>query len=613
MNRKIVVSVRGEYAEASGHIAGASGSHNAVDLEFIFDSAWDGTTKKVYFFDARGENPVCRILLVTDVNEAGNHQISIPSEPLVYPGEMVMTVMGVILDGESAERVIVSASVHFTVLEAYLPSADTEPADVTPTQAEQIQGQIDTILAAAGMIANAEQYEANAQAAAAEAAGYASAAISAKDTAFIAQGQAENAATSAQTAEANATTAKTQAETAKSAAETAQAAAETAQGAAETAAATATTKAREASESAAAAAASATSIVGDVAAANSAASSAESSASLAATSADSASDSATLSESWAVGNTGKREGENTNNAKYWAEQAQAAAGGGVLSFNGRTGFVSPTSGDYTPEMVGAVNKSGDTMTGQLTVPAFFIEAEGGNEGGQMQLEKPESNTDLQANVTIDLLNNLFRIFEHGGTFRGVTLDLSQCAADIASKLWHSGNDGAGSGLDADLLDGKHAADFALQSFMNRFSNIYGACLPYTGDLNDVDYNSILNFDFGGGATNTPWEGWGFLLTMVHAATAAWRLQVAFPMTGMDAIAYRFCADGTWTGWTFLYTEARKPSAADVTAGTFPGMVQANATAQSNLTYQIRNIGAGDFDPTAGVTPLADGLVYLVYE
>lgn len=38
--------------------------------------------------------------------------------------------------------------------------------------------------------------------------------------------------------------------------------------------------------------------------------------------------SATQSESWAVGGTGSREGEDTDNAKYWAEEAQKAAKGG---------------------------------------------------------------------------------------------------------------------------------------------------------------------------------------------------------------------------------------------------------------------------------------------
>ena len=65
-------------------------------------------------------------------------------------------------------------------------------------------------------------------------------------------------------------------------------------------------------------------------------------------------DSAVLSQSWAVGETGTREGENTDNARYWAQQAHAAVGGGVVSFNGRSGAVVPQKTDYTAEMVGAI-------------------------------------------------------------------------------------------------------------------------------------------------------------------------------------------------------------------------------------------------------------------
>lgn len=46
-------------------------------------------------------------------------------------------------------------------------------------------------------------------------------------------------------------------------------------------------------------------------------------------SASAAAASATLSESWAVGGTGTRDGEDTNNAKYWAEQAQQVSQGAV--------------------------------------------------------------------------------------------------------------------------------------------------------------------------------------------------------------------------------------------------------------------------------------------
>lgn len=98
----------------------------------------------------------------------------------------------------------------------------------------------------------------------------------------------------------------------------------------------------------------------DAAAASAAAANASGSASAAAGSKNAAANSATeaaaaatAATSWAVGGTGTRAGEDTNNAKYWAEQASQAAGGGVTSFNGRSGLVIPQTGDYTAEMVGA--------------------------------------------------------------------------------------------------------------------------------------------------------------------------------------------------------------------------------------------------------------------
>ena len=73
----------------------------------------------------------------------------------------------------------------------------------------------------------------------------------------------------------------------------------------------------------------------------------------AAASATAAAESSVLSRSWAVGGTGTRTGEDTNNARYWSDVAAAAAGGGVTSFNGRGGAVTPQAGDYTASMVGA--------------------------------------------------------------------------------------------------------------------------------------------------------------------------------------------------------------------------------------------------------------------
>ena len=174
----------------------------------------------------------------------------------------------------------------------------------------------------------------------------ASAAQAAAQAVQTAKAEAESAKTAAVTAGASAESANASAQSAKSAAESAKAAAQTAQSKAETANASAQTAKTDAE-------AANTSAQSAKTAAESAKSAAAGSAQSAGASAQSAQASSKLSESWAVGGTGTRTGEDTNNAKYWAMAAQGVAGGGVSSFNGRSGAVAPQAGDYTANMVGA--------------------------------------------------------------------------------------------------------------------------------------------------------------------------------------------------------------------------------------------------------------------
>lgn len=174
----------------------------------------------------------------------------------------------------------------------------------------------------------------------------ATAAQTAAQTAQSAKADAESAKAAAVTAGASAESANASAQSAKSDAESAKAAAQAAQSKAEAA----NTSAQTAKADAEAANTSAQSAK---TAAESAKSAAAGSAQSAGASAQSAQASGKLSESWAVGGTGTRTGEDTNNAKYWAMAAQGAAGGGVSSFNGRSGAVAPQTGDYTAAMVGA--------------------------------------------------------------------------------------------------------------------------------------------------------------------------------------------------------------------------------------------------------------------
>ena len=200
--------------------------------------------------------------------------------------------------------------------------------------------------AAAESAASAEASETASAQSAQTATEKASAAQAAAQAAQSAKADAESAKTAAVTAGASAESANASAQSAKSAAELAKAAAQSAQSKAETANASAQTAKTDAE-------AANTSAQSAKTAAESAKSAAAGSAQSAGASAQSAQASSKLSESWAVGGTGTRTGEDTNNAKYWAMAAQGVAGGGVSSFNGRSGAVAPQAGDYTANMVGA--------------------------------------------------------------------------------------------------------------------------------------------------------------------------------------------------------------------------------------------------------------------
>lgn len=123
--------------------------------------------------------------------------------------------------------------------------------------------------------------------------------------------------------------------------------------------------ASQSAQSAGAASGSASQAAQSAGAAVASAESAQSNAAQALAAKNAAEASATLSQSWTEGGTGIREGENTNNAKYWAGVAQGAAGGGVTTFNGRSGAVVPAKGDYTAKMVGAVAEPNGGKAGQV--------------------------------------------------------------------------------------------------------------------------------------------------------------------------------------------------------------------------------------------------------
>ena len=94
------------------------------------------------------------------------------------------------------------------------------------------------------------------------------------------------------------------------------------------------------------------------------------------------------------------------------------------------------------------------LNGILTIGGSSVSS---GEGGEFRLTYAPNGSLSGSNLTVDVNNNNFRIFEDGGNNRGVFIDLTTCSNSASGKLYHNGNDGSGSGLDADLLDGQEGS------------------------------------------------------------------------------------------------------------------------------------------------------------
>ncbi len=170
--REITLTVRGDTVQASRRRAGVQGEANATDLVVSFDESWDGYAKTITFFDAYGQNPVKRVLttdlLVDAANDIRTYKTKIPGEPLAFGGECELIIDGVV-DGVRARSMTVRLSVD------HAPMTDDagESADPTPTQAEQLQVQIDAIITDIQKAAQAANAKEAAEASAAKAASYA--------------------------------------------------------------------------------------------------------------------------------------------------------------------------------------------------------------------------------------------------------------------------------------------------------------------------------------------------------------------------------------------------------------------------------------------------------
>jgi hypothetical protein len=85
----------------------------------------------------------------------------------------------------------------------------------------------------------------------------------------------------------------------------------------------------------------------------------------------------------------------------------------------------------------------------------------------------------------------------------------------SNLVWHAGNDGSGSGLDADLLDGLHASSFVRRDTTNQFLKPYQ---EYGSSISNSTVPSSLVSDMGGGGLRVDFLNGASFGTWAHAIT-----------------------------------------------------------------------------------------------
>lgn len=116
-------------------------------------------------------------------------------------------------------------------------------------------------------------------------------------------------------------------------------------------------------------------------------------------------------------------------------------------------------------------------------------------------------------------------------------------------IWHAGNDGSGSGLNADLLDGLHASAFSLTSHTHSY-------LPWeqvSQEQNSDPYTWIRNYALQDGhlksyVYNINSKEWQYLIGISSTKSYGSILRVSYGNSLKAEIQVMGLANGTWSSW-----------------------------------------------------------------
>jgi nitrite reductase/ring-hydroxylating ferredoxin subunit len=160
-----------------------------------------------------------------------------------------------------------------------------------------------------------------------------------------------------------------------------------------------------------------------------------------------------------------------------------------------------------------------------------------------------------------------------------------------NTIWHAGNDGSGSGLDADLLDGKNSTAFVEKTggTMTGTLTANGLQSVYAPTAATLGTSYPLGLSMG---TVLPTDGWpltGTLLTNYQSSIRCY--QELREYGGSSRAMYRTFHTSTWSPWREYWHTENDGAGSGLDADLVDGYHATNASSAVN-TVAVRN-GAGD--------------------
>lgn len=146
--RTIDLTITNEFVKGAGAFVGAAGSHDDVYFRMTFGDMWDGLAKTIVWRNAYRDNPTFTVVTAAyleDMSVPNVYLVPIPTEAKQYPGLMGMTIRGAEVEDQLETEATLTVYAEFVVKESHWSDDAAAAADVTPTQAVQLQDQIEDL------------------------------------------------------------------------------------------------------------------------------------------------------------------------------------------------------------------------------------------------------------------------------------------------------------------------------------------------------------------------------------------------------------------------------------------------------------------------------------